>query len=129
MSDVSYATKMSLHSLHSNSSNILSLLRMASDGKDSSTILNMIMDLIANHFKRVESLNIDIPEKNKREHVALLKQFIQIGTDWRKGIISDTDYADTLNSMLSNHFSIRFQPLIDLHLGEDVLSECEAVKS
>ena len=132
MTGVSYATKMSLHSLHSNSSNIMSLLQMASsgkDGKDSSTILNMIMSLIANHFERVESLNIDIPEKNKREHVSLLKQFTQIGTDWQKGIISDTDYADTLNSMLSNHFSMRFHPLIELHLGEDVLSEFEAVKS
>ena len=116
------ATKAVLRSLRTNAFNIQSMLRLASDGKDSSAILNKITHIIANHFERIESLNIDIPEKNKREHVSLLKRFIQIEADWRKGKVSDTDYADTLNLMLFNHFSIRFQPLIDLHLEGESFS-------
>ena len=121
MSDDNSATKAALRTLRSNAFKLQSMLRRAAAGKDSPTILNKASSVILNHFTRVESLNIDIPEKNKREHVSLLKQSMQIEADWRKGKVSDADYADALNLMLTNHFLMRLQPLLNLHLEEDFI--------
>lgn len=111
--------KAALSSLRSNAYNIQTLLRMAQRGQLSSEILGKITLSIENHFNRVESLEIDIPEQNKEDHKEILSHFNKIRVDWSNGILSDADYAEFLNCRLFNHFSICFQPLLDTYLDVD----------
>lgn len=111
--------KAALSSLRSNAYNIQTLLRMAQRGQLSSEVLGKITQSIENHFNRVESLEIDIPEKNKEEHREILWHFSQIREDWKNGVLSDVEYAEYLNCRLFNHFSICFQPLLDTYLDVD----------
>ena len=110
--------KAALGSLRSNAVNIQYLLRMAQDGKNSTEILTRITHAIENHFERIESLPIGIPEESLEDHRDILKHFKNVHADWLARTISDADYAEALNFRLFNHFSSCFQPLLEAHLDE-----------
>jgi len=110
--------KSALHALRSNAFNIQSLLRMAKDGTKSKEILEQIAQAIATHYSRVEALEINIPDENKKDHKRIINYFKRIEADWRNGQIADADYAELLNVKLYNHFSAYFQPLLDSHLDD-----------
>ena len=112
------ATKNTLRSLRSNASNLLILLQMASNNRNTSKILERMTSAIQNHFDRVEALGISIPEENKREHRRLRKYSEEMESSWRKRKLSHIDYADALNFNLYNHFSTYFKALLDRELGE-----------
>jgi len=118
MSDDNNEMKFSLGTLRNNAFNIQSLLRMAQNGGESTEILNQITQIVESHFDRVESLDIDIPDENVKDHREILKHFKIAHVDWRDGKISDVDYAEVLNFRLYKHFSTHLQPLIDKHLDE-----------
>ena len=118
MSDDYSQMKSALGSLRSNAFNIQSLLRMAQDGRNSTEILTKITYAIENHFDRVESLSLEIPEENREDHRLILKHFEKMRADWLNGMISDADYAEALNLRLFVHFSSYFQPLLDAHLDD-----------
>ena len=111
--------KAALSSLRCNAFNIQALLHMGQKGELSSETLSKMTQVIQNHFSRVEALEIDIPEENKKEHKKILVFFERIQTDWCDGILSDIDYAEQLNSRLFNHFSLCFQSLLDTYLDFD----------
>lgn len=123
MQDEIKKNKLLFYALRSNAYNIQTLLRQTQDGLVTSEILERITQVIENHFDRVESLDIEIPQKNKLEHQEILKQFKIMHKDWKRGILSDSDYAELLRCRLFNHFSTCFQPLLDTHLGDVVKTE------
>ncbi|MEE4253740.1 MAG: hypothetical protein V2I50_06830 [Desulfuromusa sp.] len=118
MADDYREMKSALSSLRSNAFNIQSLLRMAQDGQNSTEILTKITYAIENHFDRVESLHLEIPEENREDHRQILKQFETMRDDWLNGMMTETDYAEALNLRLFNHFSSYFQPLLDTYLDD-----------
>ncbi len=118
MSDDYNATKNNLRLLRSNASNLLILLEMASNNRDTSEILERMTPSIHNHFDRVEALDVIIPEENKREHRRLWKYTEEMESSWRKRKLSHIDYADALNFNLYNHFSTYFKALLNRELGE-----------
>ncbi|WP_321392482.1 hypothetical protein [uncultured Desulfuromusa sp.] len=118
MSDDYSQLKSALNSLRSNAFNIQSLLRMAQDGKNATEILSKITFAIEDHFERVQSLPLDIPEESLEDHEDILQKFKIVHNDWLNGVISDADYAEALNLRLFNHFSSYFQPLLEGHLDD-----------
>ena len=68
MSDDYSSMKSALNALKNNAFNIQSLLNMAQEGKKSVEILEHITQAVKIHFERVEALDIDIPEENKKDH-------------------------------------------------------------
>jgi hypothetical protein len=110
--------KAALGSLRSNAVNIQYLLRMAQDGNNSTEILMRITHAIENHFERIESLPIEIPEESLEDHRDILKHFKNVHANWLARTIPDADYAEALNFRLFNHFSSCFQPLLEAHLDE-----------
>ena len=118
MSNDDSQMRSALGSLRTNAFNIQSLLRMAQDGRNSTEILTRITDAIENHFDRVESLPLEIPEENREDHRLILKHFEKMRDDWLKGMMTEADYAEALNLRLFTHFSSYFQPLLDAHLGD-----------
>ena len=122
MPDKHNATKINLRSLRSNAFNLQTMLRLASDNRQSSiAILDKICQTIQNQFDRIEALDINIPEENKQDHRALMEYCRFAEAKWQKGKISDSDYAETLNFKLYNHFSMYFKPLLEAHLEEGTL--------
>lgn len=110
--------KSALRSLRNNAFNIQSLLRMAQNGQNSTEILTKITFAIENHFDRVQALALEIPEESLADHKDILQKFKIVHQDWLNGVISDADYAETLNLRLFNHFSSYFQPLLEDNLDE-----------
>jgi len=121
MSDNGNATIASLRTLRSNASNIQSMLRLASDGSNTSRILENITPTIQSHFERLEALDIHIPEENIKDHRALLGDFKLMEVDWQKKRRSDADYTEALRFKLFNHFTMFFVPLLDAELEEGSL--------
>jgi hemerythrin len=119
MTDDYKEAKSALNSLRCNALNIQSMLRLATDGKNSSEILTKVTEAIENHFNKAESLKIEFPEENREEHKKLLAHFKLIHNSWQDGEISDADYAEALNLGLFDHFSGYFQPLLDNHFDEE----------
>jgi hemerythrin len=123
MQDEGKKSRSILYALRSNAYNIQTLLRQTQDGLMTPEVLEKITHVIENHFDRVESLDIEISQKNKQEHQEILKQFKSMHKDWKRDILSDSDYAELLRCRLFNHFSTCFQPILDTHLGDDVKTE------
>ncbi|SEA55732.1 hypothetical protein SAMN05660420_02447 [Desulfuromusa kysingii] len=118
MLDDNIKVKSALNSLRSNALNIQSLLELAQDGKNAAAILTRITDAIENHFERVQSLPLEIPEESLADHQEILQQFKMFRADWEDGRISDAEYAEALNLRLFNHFSAYFQTLLNDYLGD-----------
>jgi len=118
MSDDYSSMKSALNALKNNAFNIQSLLNMAQEGKKSVEILEHIAQAVKIHFERVEALDIDIPEENKKDHKEILSYLESLHDEWCNGMISDEDYAEILNLRLFNHFSLYFQPLLDTRFEE-----------
>ncbi|SEA82938.1 hypothetical protein SAMN05660420_03333 [Desulfuromusa kysingii] len=118
MSDDNIEMKSALGALRNNAFNIQSLLKMVQKGEESTEILNQITEIIETHFDSAESLAIDITDEHIKDHREILKHLKMAHADWCDGKITDTYYAEVLNSRLYKHFSSHLQPLIDKHLDE-----------
>jgi len=110
--------KSALCALRSNAYNIQALLRMVQEGQATAEILEKINHVIENHFKRVESLDIDLPEANKLEHREIIERFNKMREAWRDGVLSDVDYAELLSYRLFSHFSTCLKSLLNAYLGD-----------
>lgn len=91
---------------------------MAQDGKKAGEIFEHIKQAVKIHFERVEALDIEIPEANKKDHREILSHLERLHGEWCKGMISDGDFAEILNLRLFSHFSLYFQPLLDTYFEE-----------
>lgn len=110
-------TLAKLRAIQTNAFNLEAMLALALRGKNSQIILEQITSAVSYHFsleeKTMENLKIKISEEHLSEHKKLLEEIKRQEENWRKKIITDELFAESIKVKLFFHIRSQDNPLRD----------------